>query len=250
MATSDHDEKWQKKLLPFMTRMVALLALFFFLASFGQLIYLHLNIRNAPALNLDQSLSQLPSALPAQQAIDASRLKALVALEAHSVQRQYHQANVLLMARVWTSYLGFVTGMVLALVGAAFILGKLREPTSEVSGGLQTATVSLKSASPGLILAALGTMLMLATIITHHKIEVVQNALYLRDAPAASLPAIDPPKPTVEMKETPIRPTPKTDSQTTMPTLPPPRTETRPSPANSSAIPSLPRPKGEGTPTP
>ena len=176
--------KWQTKLLPFMTRMVALLTIFFFLASLGQLIYLHVNISKSPPLSISESFSQLPpaSSLSAEQSIEASKLRALVLLEGHSLERQYHQANVLLMARVWTSYLGFVTGMVLALVGAAFILGKLREPISELSTALQATSINLKSASPGLLLAVLGTILMLATIITHHNIEVVDKAVYLRDS--------------------------------------------------------------------
>jgi hypothetical protein len=162
--------------------MVAALTLFFFLASFGQLIYLHLTIRNSPTLNLSEALSQLPSSsLTPAQMIEASKLKALIMLEGHSSQRQYHQANVLLMARVWTSYLGFVTGMVLALVGAAFILGRLREPVSELSSSIQTTALSLKSASPGLLLAGMGTILMLATIITPHRIDVTDRAVYLHD---------------------------------------------------------------------
>jgi hypothetical protein len=45
-------------------------------------------------------------------------------LEADALQRRYHQANANMLARVWTRQLGFITGMLLALVGAAFILGR------------------------------------------------------------------------------------------------------------------------------
>jgi hypothetical protein len=253
--------QWQTKLLPFMTRMVSALTLFFFLASFGQLIYLHVNIRNTPALNLNESFSQLAisSGLTPQQTIEASKLKSLIMLEGHSLERQYHQANVLLMARVWTSYLGFVTGMVLALVGAAFILGKLREPVSEISTAIQATSISLKSASPGLLLAGLGTTLMLATIITHHNIEVVDKAVYLHDSPAtipiavSEQPPLELGKPSPEKKTAVItdqpllqRPTPKTENSASLPEEQHPLQ--RPVPTNQKApaaalqAPSLQRP--------
>ena len=238
MAQAEYRDyiKWQRKLLPFMTRMVAALTLFFFLASFGQLIYLHLNIRNSPTLNLSESLPQLPSSgLTPEQLIESSKLKALIMLEGHSSQRQYHQANVLLMARVWTSYLGFVTGMVLALVGAAFILGKLREPFSEVSTSIPATGLSLKSASPGLLLAGLGTTLMLATIITHHQIDIVDKAIYLHDTPTAGTTA-----PIATERPLELQPTSDKKSAAT-------KEQPAPRPQPTLDRPSLPLPKTAGS---
>ena len=264
MLESDKQfQRWQNKLLPFMTRMLAALTLFFFIASFVQLIYLHWNIRTAPSLDLPEPLLPLPASdLTTQQVIETGKLKALIMLEKHSLERQYHQANVLLMARVWTSYLGFVTGMVLALVGAAFILGKLREPVSELSTAVQSAAVSLKSASPGLVLAVLGTMLMLATIVTHHKIEVVDKAVYLYDSSGITRPdqIYATPNPLSQTGETatPGKPSPKVSQEqpgsgvaapqsSAKPTLhrPPAATGTTP-----TQQPSMPRatPKPEVTP--
>ncbi len=268
LREDEYYRKWQTKLLPFMTRMISALTLFFFLASFGQLIYLHVNIRNSPTLNINESFSQLPpsSNLTTQQTIEASKLKALIMLEGHSLERQYHQANVLLMSRVWTSYLGFVTGMVLALVGAAFILGKLREPVSEISTAIQSTSMSLKSASPGLLLAGLGTMLMLATIITHHKIEVVDKAVYLHDSPASTpaavseqppleLPRTTPEKKSAVTTEQPLlqRPAPKVENAASVPAQQP--LLQRPALKASAAAPEQPSlqrptPKTEATPKP
>jgi len=199
-------KKWQGRLLPFMTRMVVILTFFFFFASCGQLIYLHWNILKGPKLNTHESLSllSLSSDPKPEEILEASKLKAIIMLEANSLENQYHQASILLMSRVWTSYLGFVTGMILALVGAAFILGKLREPTSELITKLQATDISFKSASPGLVLAVLGTILMLTTVITHHNIEVVHTAVYLRDSqPKTSFvnseqPILEHPKPKAE----------------------------------------------------
>jgi len=145
---------WQKKLLPLMIGMLAVLAFFFFVASFIQLYYLHTRIEDAPKLDLAQAFSIPDSGGAATDIgkLDYSKWKALSILEGYSLQRRYHQANVLLMSRVWTRYLGFVTGMILAFVGAAFILGKLREPETKLdSEGIWK--FSLTTASPGLILA-------------------------------------------------------------------------------------------------
>jgi hypothetical protein len=131
------------------------------------------------------------------------RFRAAAEMEVQVVTRRYRQATVLLMSRVWTLYLGFVTGMILALVGAAFILGRLQESASEVSVASPAGTWGLKSASPGIILAVLGTVLMLTTILTNHRIDVTDAAVYLRDSP--SLPPSAPvlPLPTVDSRPTP-----------------------------------------------
>jgi hypothetical protein len=181
-------KNWQVTLLPFMTRTIVILAAFFFVASLAQLIYLHNIIQTTPRLNLGETLAglRINENATTGEMLEVARLKALIALEANSIHNQYHQANVLLMARLWTSYIGFVTGMILATVGAAFILGKLREPVTELTAKLADNNFSLKSASPGLILAVLGTCLMITTLIAHHNIDTRQNAIYIHDSDKAS----------------------------------------------------------------
>jgi hypothetical protein len=175
---------WQQDMLPLMTRMLIGLTVFFFVASCVQLIYLHRTIQNGPKADLHEALSQLSirNQDSNQDLLAATRLKTLATLESTSVEHQYHQASVLLMSRLWISYLGFVTGMILALMGAAFILGKLEDTGSELSAKVSgSADLSFKSASPGLVLAVLGVILMITTIITNHKIEVTHKPIYLRD---------------------------------------------------------------------
>src|SRR5262249_10180503 len=122
---------WQKRLLPVMVKMVIGLAVFFFASSFIQLFYLQNHMANATGLALKPLAPVLErTAVSEEHRLETARWADLVGLEQYSVQRRYHQANVLLMARIWTRYLGFVTGMICTLVGAIFILGKLQEPTS------------------------------------------------------------------------------------------------------------------------
>ncbi|MEJ2559204.1 MAG: hypothetical protein P8186_23910 [Anaerolineae bacterium] len=177
-------DTWQVRLLPLMSHMVIGLTLFFFVASFAQLAYLHWSISRSPRMELGEALAMLSPAPDAtlEEMLAASHLKVLATLEANALERRHHQANVLLMSRVWTRYLGFVTGMILALVGCSFILGKLQEPPSEVTGKSPVADFSLKSNSPGIILAGLGVILMLTTIIIHHEITVRDVPLFLLGA--------------------------------------------------------------------
>jgi hypothetical protein len=206
----NQDEEWQKKLLPLMSRMIIVLSAFFFIASLTQVIYLQYTISNTPTFDINKALSflsQKPSD-SANKLIEETRLKTLIMLEGNMADNLYHQAHVLLMARIWTSYIGFVTGMILALVGATFVLGKLSSPESELGAKGNLWEISFKSASPGLVLAVLGTTLMLATIFTHHDIKTNQQAIYLHDLSAY---AADTAKHTDSIVIPPLPP-PKTDT--------------------------------------
>ena len=183
--TSSNDDKrqeWQLRVLPFMVRIIIGLALFFFLATMYQLYELNTRIEQNPMLEE----SELLLAEGPEPSFIERQWRSLVLLESHILQQRYHQANVLLMARIWVRYLGFVTGMMLSLIGAVFILGKLREPgteltlegrgdSSNVPGNLK---VQLVTQSPGIVLVTLGSVLMLVTILVHHEIEVNDAPVY------------------------------------------------------------------------
>jgi hypothetical protein len=178
-------DQWQSRLLPLMIRMLVGLTVFFFLASLIQLVYLHTSIREGPRLDV----VDLMVGEGGEDGL-AADLRALVILESNALERRYHQANVLLMSRVWRRYLGFVTGMILALVGAAFILGKLREEVSDVELKSTAAALNLKSTSPGLVLTVLGVVLMIATIVTHHEITIADTPVYVRQAAVTAKPSL------------------------------------------------------------
>ncbi len=172
---------WQEKLLPFMVKMILGLTLFFFVASCFQLFYVNRSINKSPELILRESPYMSEAAnMTSEQKSEAVKYQALVDLEAYSLRRHAHLANVSIMARIWIQYLGFVTGMILALVGASFILGKLQIATSSVEAKVQEAELSIKSSSPGLFLVVLGVILMITTICIHHRIETTDNGVYLK----------------------------------------------------------------------
>lgn len=164
--------KWQKKLMPWILAIVTFVLLFFLVTTVIQVFYLQQRIQAAPDVSV--TFRETDSQTPAQEL-----WRSLLTLEQQSIQQRFHLAQVILMSRLWTIYLGFLTGMILALVGAAFILGKLRGTMSELSGKAGGGELTFKSASPGLIMTVLGTALMITTILTPQKISVKEGPLYV-----------------------------------------------------------------------
>jgi hypothetical protein len=121
---------------------------------------------------------------------DYLQWRSAVALEQETIRHRYAQVNATILARVWTRLMGFTTGMVLAIVGAAFILGKLREPQTELKHETEALKVSLATSSPGIVLAVLGTFLMSITLLTRFDIGVRDIPTYVAARPptAATLP--------------------------------------------------------------
>ena len=167
---ADNDRAWQNKLLPYMIGAVIFFAVFFLFASMYQLYSLKMEIESEPEINSDFLYSRGVD-------FNQQRWNSLVALEVHVLQQRYHQANISIMSRLWVRYLGFVTGMILAFMGAVFIVGKLKEgATIDVQGeGLKA---NLATQSPGIVLAFLGVVLMVVTIVIHHKVDVRDRPTY------------------------------------------------------------------------
>lgn len=187
----EFEQSWQKRLLPVMIGLLLGLSIFFFTASFIQMTYLHSSMLNYPLLDLS-SPTEWEIAARGQTFDEQMRsrdLEILASMEAYVVGRRYHQASVLLMAGLWVRYLGFVTGMILALVGASFVLGKLSEPESDLSGKTSLLDFSVKSTSPGIILVFFGVVLMFATILNQDTLQVDDVPVYL--SRGGEMPGID-----------------------------------------------------------
>ncbi len=168
-------DQWQKGLLPYMKYMLFGFALFFFASSIIQLFYLHNKMDFKSEIKLSHERS---GSLPKDK--ETLQWNTISELEKHALLRRYHQANVSLMSGIWIKYLGFLTGMIIALTGAVFILGKINVDRSEISGENPiTGAFSLKSSSPGLFLALMGVMLMGYTANLKTEIEVKDGAAYI-----------------------------------------------------------------------
>ena len=178
------DSIWQQKLLPVMATTLALLTLFFCASLTYETISVQKHIESAHEIDLNPLIAKLDNAKAADSAaaVNEFRTKAATLLEANVIERRYHQASAAAMGRIYLIFLGFATGMVLALAGATFILGKMKESETAIDGEGPSFKASVRSGSPGLLLALFGTALMLCTIFSKAEISVHDQALYLGPA--------------------------------------------------------------------
>jgi hypothetical protein len=173
---------WQLKLLPVMTGLLILASIVFLVVSLIQTNRVRSQIADSPTLTLPPevaTLSCIGPALTAGQQQACVRWKVLVQLEAYTIARRYHQANAALIVRAWIKYLGFLTGMILAIIGAVFILGRLTEASSHLAAVGTFGKFSIDSVSPGLILAVLGTILMVTTVLINPPTGVTDAPVYV-----------------------------------------------------------------------
>jgi hypothetical protein len=115
-------------------------------------------------------------------------LEAKYALEQESIARRYDLADLTFTTRLWTRLIGFLTGMILAMVGAAFILGKLETEQSDLAAQAQGLSFTIKSTSPGIIMAVLGTVLMSITIVISANVVTHDGAIYFTGSSGEAAP--------------------------------------------------------------
>ena len=174
--------KWQLRLLPLMAALLTVASIAFLVVSLLQTNDVREQIAAAPTLSLPPEVTRLSCmgpGLTAGQQQACVRWKVVVQLEAYTIARRYHQANAALIVRAWIKYLGFLTGMILAIIGAVFILGRLTEAASHFAGEGVFGKFSIDSVSPGLILAVLGTILMVTTVLINPPTGVTDAPVYI-----------------------------------------------------------------------
>jgi hypothetical protein len=195
MAQERHVLQWQRRMATFMTASIVAAAVFFAVITVWQFVRFGDNARFGLPVAADpfERLTKPPQTF--QEEIQLTQARAAYALEQQLVSRRYGQANLTLATRVWTRLMGFITGMILALVGAAFILGKLSEDVSEATARAgppgQELMLSVRSASPGIILVIMGTVLMGLSISIQATYEVEDRAIYFGGAGKSTTAASD-----------------------------------------------------------
>lgn len=186
------DSRWQRRLLPFLAGTLGVLTVLFCAAIAGETHYIQNRMESTLQLDLRPAATQ------------EFRANAAFLLEANLIERRYRAADAAALSRIYLMFLGFGTGMVMALVGATFILGKISEPQTSIDGGGSSFKASLHSGSPGVILAFLGTVLMLCTIFSKTEISLTDRAIYMgvgSEQAAAAQPDAQPTTP--EISKTP-----------------------------------------------
>jgi len=181
MAHDSAEARQLNRLLPIVVLIG--LAVFFCATTLYQLHFIQQQVLRSPVGAADSAFARNVDRInAARDPVTLSGLtwSTMAIMEADVVAHRYHLAHVTLASRLWARYLGFITGMILALVGAAFILGRIREARSQLDlQGPAIGKLAIASSSPGLIMATLGTALMMATIVTNPEIKVQDRAVYL-----------------------------------------------------------------------
>lgn len=189
---------WQKRLLPFAVTAISLMAIFFFISSVIQIDRLADRITQLPNDKIEKTLAAFESKSPESSVanIDYVKWKSLILLEQEMVNHRYAQVNATLLLRAWTRNIGFLTGMIMAFIGAIFILAKLREGETSLAGEGGGAKATLVTSSPGIVLAVLGTILMSVTIVSGFEFSTTDAPVYVgRDNGAGDDVDLPPPPP-------------------------------------------------------
>jgi ABC-type dipeptide/oligopeptide/nickel transport system permease component len=182
---------WQRSLLPLMAGVLIVAALFFAIQSVFEFSDFKSRVQ-PPKADLSAIFDRFEQVEDTKSTIarfDYLQWKSVVHLEQETMRFRYSQVNAAILARMWTRLMGFTTGMVLAIVGATFILGKLREQQTELKNETQALKISLTTSSPGIVLAVLGSFLMSITLLTKFDIDVRDVPVYVASrAQSSELP--------------------------------------------------------------
>ncbi len=189
--------RWQTRLLPFMICFIVLMAGVFFVFSGFHVYQVTRFVQAADGPDIrTQIASEINKTTGQTVTADEVMEHSLLLLEADALDKRYHQAGGLLISRIWGRQLAFMTGIVMAFVGAVFILGKLSEGASEISGGASEWKIAISSASPGIILSFFGTVVIVCSLFVRASLDVSDgpayvNVLHPGTPTAAASPAQD-----------------------------------------------------------
>ena len=168
--------KWQTKLLPFMMGGLALIAVLFFVGTFWNYSNLQAKLE-VPDPDIVATFEKM-RATPSTDAYQDWYMR--VVLEDRAMRSRHHQNSAVIESRVWTRFMGFVTGMVMVMAGCIFILGKL-DAQFDGTFKAQGNEGSMKTNSPGVVLAVVGSMLIAVSLYVTVNIEVTDRPVYLAE---------------------------------------------------------------------
>jgi hypothetical protein len=149
---------WRRLLLPVAIAVIFAGSAIFIWISNGQFADLKTSIEASSGGNDIPRVIASFQAVPGDNGAVQAKVQLLMAERAQRANLSRASASLLLS--LWTRNMGFVTGMILAMVGATFILSRLDDAGSQLSAEQGTLKGSLTTSSPGIVLAVLGTVLM------------------------------------------------------------------------------------------
>jgi hypothetical protein len=180
--------RWQYRLLPWAIGLLLALAVFFFASTWIQFDRLSAAMQARQPDAIEGTFAAYEKRGGAQD-LPYLQWKTRTLLERKVVEHRYQQVNATLLLRTWTRHLGFLTGMILSFIGGIFILTKLSEGRSEVSGETGVVKASLATNSPGIVLTVVGGAIMIASLIVEYRFSTRDLPAYIAsDGPAAAPP--------------------------------------------------------------
>lgn len=145
---------------------------------------------NSRLASLDQSVERLQTTVTCpvnpDLPIATARMSALTCLEQQSVRSRYQLTALTVQSKIWTRYYAAVAGFLLIAVGAIFIIMKVRESPHELGAGAKGVSVTFKSASPGLAMTVLGTLILITSVLAPGEAKTVDSAAYVSEQFAAA----------------------------------------------------------------
>ncbi len=180
-ASERRDHKWQETLSPWLLTFISVMTAFFLGASYLQFKGLAEHIGPATTSASAEAMEWAREASETDSGGDPEVMQTMIlaSMAADATAQRYGLAKVGLMSAVWLRYLGFVTGMIMALMGAAFLWGRVKDADggTEIEGETAIWKGSIHSASPGLLLAALGSLLMITAMLNNFDVAVEEGGL-------------------------------------------------------------------------
>jgi hypothetical protein len=192
--------KWQYRLLPWAIGLLIALAIFFFISSWIQFERLSTSMQTRPVDQIERTFEQY-EAKSGGADLDYLKWKTRALLERKVIESRYNQVNGTLLLRTWTRHLGFLTGMILAFMGGIFILTKLSESGTQLSGETGWLKGSLATSSPGIVLTVVGGAIMIVTLVTEYHFSTVDTPAYVTPEMVMEAGEQGPPQPLLESNE-------------------------------------------------
>jgi hypothetical protein len=181
MADSNNSfQKVYNRIIPFVIIIPVVFLIFFIIVSMIQLRQINARIESGQS----QAVKELLDKISTSSNISEQQLQfaTLAVLEEESLSERYRQGHYSLVSRSFKQFLGFFTGIMMVIVGAVFVLLKLKEKIdADVSQG-EGWKASLVTNSPGVAFGFLGAALIAVASLTTDKINVRDSGLYLTPA--------------------------------------------------------------------
>ena len=165
-----------------------------FIATIAYTLTTLQRVQDAVATRPNLSTLPLLSVTSTSEEERLQRLKA--SLEIDFAMMRHQRAMTALYVRTWIKFLGLIFGSLMVLVGCAFVLARIREPLSTSSEPALSVTkgdasATLRTAYPGVVLAAIGAILVAIPNLSTQLLSTGDSALFLTSPVAVRIEAAD-----------------------------------------------------------